>query len=33
MAGDARDRPLVLVDSDPAPFHSRPLSPLLPGEL
>jgi hypothetical protein len=33
MAGDARDRPLVLVDSDPAPFRSRPLSPLLPGEL
>jgi hypothetical protein len=33
MAGDARDRPLVLVDREPRPYTSRPLSPLLPGEL
>lgn len=33
MAGDARDRPLALVDSDPAPYTSRPASPLLPAEL
>jgi hypothetical protein len=33
MAGDARDRPLALVDSDPAPFTSLPSSPLLPAEL
>ena len=33
LAGDPSDHPLVLVDDDPAPFTSRPLSPLLPAEL
>lgn len=33
IAGDVRDRPLVLVDNEPDPFTSRPLSPLLPAEL
>jgi hypothetical protein len=33
MAGDLRDRSLVLVDAEPAPYTSRPLTPLLPAEL
>jgi hypothetical protein len=33
MAGDARDQPLALVDAEPNPYTSRPLSPLLPAEL
>lgn len=33
MAGDPRDDSLALVDADPDPHTSRPLSPLLPAEL
>lgn len=33
LAGDAHDHPLALVDAEPEPYTSRPLSPLLPAEL
>jgi hypothetical protein len=33
MAGDRRDQSLVLVDLEPYPNTTRPLSPLLPAEL
>jgi hypothetical protein len=33
LEGRHRDRSLVLVEERPAPFRSRPLSPLLPAEL
>ena len=33
MAGDRRDQSLVLVDLEPDPHTTRPLSPLLPAEL
>jgi len=32
MAGDRRDQSLVLVDLEPDPYTTRPLSPLLPAE-
>ena len=33
LAGDRRDQTLWLVDEEPAPLYTRPLSPVLPAEL
>jgi hypothetical protein len=33
IAGDTRDNPLALVEDQPEPLFTRPLSPLLPAEL
>ncbi len=33
LAGDSRDQTLWLVDHDPEPLYTRPLSPVLPAEL
>ena len=33
LAGDSRDQTLWLVDDDPEPLYTRPLSPVLPAEL